>query len=43
MDPGGIAAARYPDSVHAEWYAAVRTVNHHNFVPLAEALTALRR
>jgi len=40
---GGIAGARYPDSVHAEWSAAVRTVNGHNLVPVAEALTALRR
>ena len=40
---GGIAGARYPDSVHAEWSAAVRTVNGHDFVPVADALTALRR
>jgi ADP-ribosylglycohydrolase len=40
---GGIAGARNPDSVHAEWSAVVRTVNGHNFVPVAEALTALRR
>ena len=40
---GGIAGARHPDSVHAEWSEAVRTVNGHNLVPVAEALTALRR
>ena len=40
---GGIAAARYPDSVHAEWSAAVDAVNHHDLVSVAEALTALRR
>jgi ADP-ribosylglycohydrolase len=39
---GGIAGARYPDSVPAEWSAAVRTVNGHDLVPIAEALTALR-
>ena len=40
---GGIAAARYPDSVPAEWSAAVHAVNSHDLVPVAEALTALRR
>jgi ADP-ribosylglycohydrolase len=39
---GGIAGARYPDSVHAEWLAAVQTVNDHNMVFVAEALTSLR-
>ena len=40
---GGIAGARYPDSVHAEWSAAVQIVNGHNLVSVAEALTSLRR
>jgi ADP-ribosylglycohydrolase len=40
---GGIAGARYPDSVHAEWSTAVRTVNGHDLVSVAEALTSLRR
>ena len=40
---GGIAGARYPDSVHAEWSAAVQRVNGHNLVSVAEALTSLRR
>jgi ADP-ribosylglycohydrolase len=40
---GGIAGARYPDSVRAEWSAAVHAVNGHNLVSVAEALTALRR
>jgi ADP-ribosylglycohydrolase len=40
---GGIAGARHPDSVDAEWSAAVHAVNGHDFVPVAEALTALRR
>lgn len=35
---GGIVGARYPDSVHAEWSAAVQTVNRHNLVSFAEAL-----
>jgi ADP-ribosylglycohydrolase len=39
---GGIAGARYPDSVHAEWLAAVQTVNDHNMAFVAEALTSLR-
>jgi ADP-ribosylglycohydrolase len=40
---GGIAGARYPESVPPEWSAAVRTVNDLNLVPVAEALMALRR
>jgi ADP-ribosylglycohydrolase len=40
---GGIAAARYPSSVPAEWCAVVETVNGHDFVAVAAALTALRR
>jgi len=40
---GGIAGARYPDSVHAEWSSAVQIVNGHDFAPIAEALTAMRR
>lgn len=40
---GGIAGARCPDSVQAEWCAAVHAVNGHNLVAVAEALTALRR
>lgn len=40
---GGIAAARYPDSVHAEWSAAVHAVNGHDLVSVAGALTRLRR
>jgi ADP-ribosylglycohydrolase len=40
---GGIAGARYPDSVNAEWSAAMQTVNGHNLVSIAEALTSLRR
>jgi ADP-ribosylglycohydrolase len=39
---GGIAAARYPDSVPAEWSAAVQTVNGHDLASVAAALTALR-
>jgi ADP-ribosylglycohydrolase len=39
---GGIAGARYPGSVHADWLAAVQTVNDHNMVFVAEALTSLR-
>jgi ADP-ribosylglycohydrolase len=40
---GGIAGARYPPSIPAEWSAAVRSVNRHNFVTVADTLTALRR
>jgi ADP-ribosylglycohydrolase len=40
---GGIAAARYPDSVHAGWSAAVQAVNGHDLVSVAGALTSLRR
>lgn len=40
---GGIAGARYPDSVHAEWSAAVHIVNAHPLVSVSEALTSLRR
>ena len=40
---GGIAGARYPDSVHAEWSAAVQAVNGHDLLSVAEALTSLRR
>ena len=40
---GGIGAARHPASVPVEWSAAVRTVNGLDLVPVAEALTALRR
>jgi ADP-ribosylglycohydrolase len=40
---GGIAAARYPDSVDPEWSAAVQAVNGHDLASVAEALTSLRR
>ena len=40
---GGLAAARYPESIHPGWAAAVETVNGHNLVSVAEALTRLRR
>jgi hypothetical protein len=39
----GIAGARYPDSIHNKWSAAVQIVNGHNLVSVAEALTSLRR
>jgi len=40
---GGIAGARHPDSVHAEWAATVQRLNGHELVSVAEALTGLRR
>jgi ADP-ribosylglycohydrolase len=39
---GGIASARHPDSVDADWSAAVRTVNGHELLSVAEALARVR-
>ena len=40
---GGILGARYPDTLPAEWYGVVETVNGHDLVAIADSLEALRR
>jgi ADP-ribosylglycohydrolase len=40
---GAILGARCPETVNAEWYAVVETINHHDLVSLAEGLGSLRR
>jgi ADP-ribosylglycohydrolase len=39
---GGVAAARHPPSVNADWSTVVRAVNGHDLESVAAALTALR-
>lgn len=40
---GAIVGARYPETVNDEWYAVVETVDGHDLISIAEALTRLRR
>jgi ADP-ribosylglycohydrolase len=39
---GAILGARCPDTVNDEWHAVVNTVNGHDLLPLAEALSERR-
>jgi ADP-ribosylglycohydrolase len=39
---GAIVGARCPETVNDEWYAVVETVNGHDLISLAEALSGLR-
>jgi ADP-ribosylglycohydrolase len=39
---GAILGARCPDTVTDQWYAIVETVNEHDLISLAEALSGLR-
>ena len=40
---GGILGAMYPDTINEDWYQIVEEVNQHELVPMALALTRLRR
>lgn len=39
---GGILGARFPNTVNAEWYHVVETVNQHDLIAIAHELARLR-